>query len=590
MIRRQWTGLALSAFAASCLCSLSPAQAQAPFTIRRPKDGTTVREKLRIEIPRASIHPGGFVALYVDDQFAVALPPEDEAEEGSTPKPFTYTWDTKGSGVSDGEHTLRAVLYEPAASGGVSAGVNEVSRSEVRITVANKIHDGPSAILLRYHYHEGDNLEYSRDGKAVAIGALSESGKIGDESLGAVKGTLRLAVEDSRFDSSAQSPVYLVRNKLTSLSILSGSQEQVFSPSQLSNSMYQELLSDGHVQYETGDRTGTEEFTSLGLPVNNTLEVPLLPALEVSVGSEWKTQNQRIDIPGLSPSRQPRVTLSNKLEDLEWEGGRRTAKIHQTYEGPLKEKSIQFGPVEVDSPQIKFSRDVFVAYDSGLLVRTTRSLTVEGRTMSPIGAPPTSTGGGAVGGPGFGGPQGGFGQGNPGFAQGNPGVGQGRRGFGSSMSGGPGGPGGSGFQPGGGRGMQSGGGPPGGFGRRSGGPQGPGGSGGFSGGRPGGSSGGGPGGFGGPGGPGGFGGSGGFGGPGGPGGFGGPGGMGGGSQGFGGIGGATIEAHKIVLRSSTDTELLPSSSIGGGVDRGPRIVTIKTTTRTTTTTRRTKKH
>src|SRR5205085_773769 len=128
MTSRKLTGLALCALALGCFSNLSPAHAQSPFTIRRPKDGTTVREKLRVEIPRASIHAGGFVALYVDDQFAVALPP-DEEEEGSD-KPFAYVWDTKGTGVSDGEHTLRAILYEPAA--GNQQSVNEISRSEVR--------------------------------------------------------------------------------------------------------------------------------------------------------------------------------------------------------------------------------------------------------------------------------------------------------------------------------------------------------------------------------------------------------------------------------------------------------------------------
>src|SRR5450432_3206617 len=93
MTRRNATGLALFALALGCFASLSPAHAQSPFTIRRPKDGTTVREKLRIEIPRASIHAGGFVALYVDDTFAVALPPDD-TEEGSAEKPFMHVWDT----------------------------------------------------------------------------------------------------------------------------------------------------------------------------------------------------------------------------------------------------------------------------------------------------------------------------------------------------------------------------------------------------------------------------------------------------------------------------------------------------------------
>src|SRR3954452_19910817 len=99
MTNRRLTGLALCALALGCFSSLSPAHAQAPFTIRRPKDGTTVREKLRVEIPPKSIHAGGFVAMYVDDQFVVALPPEDQ-EEGNADRPFTFIWDTKALGVT----------------------------------------------------------------------------------------------------------------------------------------------------------------------------------------------------------------------------------------------------------------------------------------------------------------------------------------------------------------------------------------------------------------------------------------------------------------------------------------------------------
>ncbi|MCW3100132.1 MAG: hypothetical protein JWL77_5750, partial [Chthonomonadaceae bacterium] len=39
--------------------SAAHAQGQSPFTIRKPLDGSSVREKVRIEIPRASIGSGG---------------------------------------------------------------------------------------------------------------------------------------------------------------------------------------------------------------------------------------------------------------------------------------------------------------------------------------------------------------------------------------------------------------------------------------------------------------------------------------------------------------------------------------------------
>src|SRR5262245_49371750 len=109
------------------------ANAEAPFTIRRPPDGATVREQVRIELPRASIKPGGFVAFYIDDKFHSAQAPQ----ENSKARVFTFVWDTKGDAVADGEHAIRAVLYEPAGDNPVA--VAEKEASEVKLTVANRI-------------------------------------------------------------------------------------------------------------------------------------------------------------------------------------------------------------------------------------------------------------------------------------------------------------------------------------------------------------------------------------------------------------------------------------------------------------------
>ena len=67
---------------------------------------------------------------------------------------FPFTWDTKASGVSEGEHTLKAVLYEPNGLNPTS--VSEKGSSEVKVTVANKISNGPGSLLLRYRYREGE--------------------------------------------------------------------------------------------------------------------------------------------------------------------------------------------------------------------------------------------------------------------------------------------------------------------------------------------------------------------------------------------------------------------------------------------------
>ena len=535
MTRRNAIGLAVCMLSLGTLLNFSPAQAQTSFTIRRPKDGLTVKETQRVEIPRASIPTGGFVGFYLDDKFIIALAPQN-VEEGAVEGPFTYIWDTKGTDVSDGEHTLSAVLFSPYAgsSGGETA--TETGRSSVKVTVANKIPDAPKSILLRYKYREGDNLEYDRSGKLQLVAEGSLNGKTNDTDMASIKSKLQLAVEDARFEPSKNDNLYLLRNKLTKLSVLNGGQEIEFDPSQLSTSMYQEMTPNGYVSYETGALTGIGEYTTLGLPVNNTLELPLLPTYEVKMGDTWGTPAQRLDIPGLPPALQPRVELQNKLIDFEWEGGRKTAKVHQSYTGYLKQQTLLVGGVEVMKPQVVYSRDIYIAYGSGQLVKMSRSVTIKGTTLSAL--PDSNSGAGITGGLSGGG----------GFNQGGPGGPDGPGSFG-----GKGGPG-QGTQPGGFTPPQFGGK---GGGRSSGGPGGPFGGSGGPGGPFGGSSGG-------PNGP--FGGS--SGGP--QSGAGAQGGFPGGGNNFGGGGfpGAGNDAnipHPVTLRASSDTSLLPSSSIGSGV-------------------------
>ena len=474
----------------SCVLAVaagSASFAQSPFTIRRPADGSTVREKVTVQIPRASIKPGGFIALYIDDKFVVAVPPLED-----TTQPFVYTWDTKATGVSDGEHALKAILYEPSAgSGGQSAAdyVAEKGASEVKLIVKNKITDGPRSLLLRYKYAEGQNLEYVRNARTVIVAGESTTGgsATADTEINSVRSKLLLGIEDAR----PAEDVNLLRNKLTELSFLSSGQEVTFDKSQLSGSMYQEVNAQGKVLYEVGGIAGLKEFAMTGIPVNNTIELPLLPATPVSVGQTWTARAERLDVPGLPPALQPRVSLESKFEGLEWEGNYKTAKIRQTFEGDLP-KEMPYAGMTITKPKLKYERILYIGYDTGRLIKTVRTLTVAGETTDPIPGAGASTGegssfggrsgasGGREGGPsamgsasssgrggypgqsGNGGRQGG---GPPaGYGGGNPGQpGSGRGGY-------PGQPGGGGRQ---------GGGPPPGQGGRGGYPGQPGGRGGY---------------------------------------------------------------------------------------------------------------
>ena len=467
------------------------ALAQAPFTIRRPQDGSTVREKVAITIPRASIKPGGFVAFYIDDKFVVAVPPNED-----TTQPFTYTWDTKGGNVADGEHTLKAVLYEPSTGAKGQGGgdfVSEDATSEAKVLVKNKITDGPRSLLLRYRYREGQNLSYARNAHTVIVGGESKLGPaLSDTEINAVRSTHILGIEDTQ----PANDVTLVRNKLTGLSLLLGGQEATFDSAQLSGSMYQELDSRGKVLYEVGSEAGLREFAAQGLPINANLELPLLPVTPVSIGQTWRTQAERIDIPGVPAALQPRVTLESKFEGLEWEGNYKTAKIRQTFEDSLP-KEVAYLGMNITTPKLKFERLLYIGYETGRLIKTVRTLTVSGETVDPIPGQNTVVAsggnaggdGGAMQGGGRGGrgggrggrggrggytPPGGGGQGGPpagyGGPGGYPGSGPGGRGgYTPPGAGGSGQGGRGGYTPsGGGQG-----GPPAGYGRPGGGQGGP---------------------------------------------------------------------------------------------------------------------
>ncbi len=401
MALRKMLPIALSA---SALFLMARADAQSPFTILRPPDDATVREKVRVEIPRKSIKDGGFVAFYIDDKFYIALSPKTEGD--SEIKPFTFIWDTKEAGISDGQHSVKAILYEPA-EGANKVAVTEKSVSEVKVIVANKIKDGPKSLTLRYKYRNGANLTYNRDSKSLIVGGISPNGMTtSDEILSSIKSKFLLGIEDSR----PAEDVALVRNKMTSLSVLAGTQESTIDPAQLAGSMFQELNAQGKVLYETGGQDLGGMTSAEGQPILTTLELPLLPLQRITVGSTWVTPAERLDIPGLPPQMQPRVPLQNKFMGLEWEGGFKTAKIHQEVEAKLP--AITFGAIEVTSPNVKYERDIYVAYTSGTLVKTTRTITISGKTLSDAGAPPESgmSGGGggmAAGGAMMGAPGGG---------------------------------------------------------------------------------------------------------------------------------------------------------------------------------------
>ncbi len=455
----------------------------APFTIRMPPTGATVRETVAIKIPAASISPGGSVAFFIDGKFVEALAPKFSSSDPY----FVYFWNTK-AGVKDGTHTIKAELFEPSANGGGNKDSMDLAgTSQITVNVANIIHDGPSILKLRYHYPEGQTLFYNANVHTSLVGSQSDTGVSSNVPISSASANLLLDIEDG---SQA-----LVRNKLTKLTLLNNGQQITIPKDMLSASVYQVIDPLGNVHYQYTSVSPSQSRVDQESSVGSAVPLPTLPDTSVEVGQTWSSPDQRIHINGIPDRDTSHITLRSKLVDLEWQNGYPTAHIHQTFEsgtgGMHLPPYVYVGGIAIQHPHITFSRDIYIAYTAGRLIKVSQTISVKGDTNENLQA--------AQGGrPGMGG------YGTPGQ------MGGGK--FGGMM-----GPGGMPGAPGGYGGMMG----PGGMPGAPGGMMGPGGYG-----RPGGMP-GAPGGYGGPGGmmggPGGYPGPGGM--PGAPGGYGGPGGM-----------------------------------------------------------------
>jgi hypothetical protein len=433
--------LAIAGVSALSLVALrASAQNEAPFTIRYPPDGATVRENVRVEVPLASIPPESYVAYSIDGQFKVALSPTAEQRINAARKPgarFVFVWNTKdpmkvrGSvkevQPKDGEHEITATLYVPAAGGAQGATVAKQT-SSVKVNLRNKIAEDPGPIRLRYRFADGTSRYYNRKGDTSIVAGLSQGVVQGtnDQELVAQRSRLMIAVEDKYPDQSA-----IIRNKLTDLTVRQGGQETEYPSDVLPKSLYQQITSKGDVVYQN-ETPSYEQFAQLGVPVDTTINLPKLPERTVRIGDKWVSAKERLDIPGTPPNQQPVVAMESTLEGLEWEGGYPTAKIHQVFDstkggGYKAPKSIVFGNMVVDGPQLKYERDIYIAYRSGTLVKMVRRMEVTGKTAGGV-----QTGGG----PGMAGGM----PGRPGGMMGGPGMGAaGMEGMGGEMAGRPGG-------------------------------------------------------------------------------------------------------------------------------------------------------
>lgn len=215
--RTRWSGVVLSGLAmtgitfgvtAALAGTAAPAAAQVPFRIARPESGATVREVVKIMIPRASLGDAKYLSLEIFEQdkgkmtfrAALAIPPASPILDQ---KPYrsdyqaakyltvladnrmvTILWNTKTNivktadmsaaelekykemypPVKDGDHTLQLTLHDSAGK--------RIGQQSLKVNVRNEggISVPAGGISLNYRWQVGDESKYTQQTSVRYIG------------------------------------------------------------------------------------------------------------------------------------------------------------------------------------------------------------------------------------------------------------------------------------------------------------------------------------------------------------------------------------------------------------------------------------
>jgi len=396
-------------------CIVGSVLAQSSFTIVRPADGSKVREKVRVMIPKDSLEEDTYVGVFLNGKFVEAVVPPVQGNYR------VYTLDTKiprGSepewrdGIPDGEMKLELVKYQ----GGDSPKV--VDRSSVTVTVGNHMNIAipQGGVHLGYGFHAGQSMVY--DVHQVEI-ASTLSG-VGNENGGRpaqfpsseLNFRILYAVDNTYGDGNALLRLQDIPDKGKDYSILSlvGIPE----PQQIFDYQMQPI-------YMRVDKTARPIFGSAppyfgfssgsapegGEVVYGSWPLPVLPDKPVYPGCPaWQTAylfpllSIDSDVHLMSKVAEP-FPARGEFIDAEWELGHPCAKIRNSIAEGTRSLAGQAlakqGKAFADD-KVALDETIFFSLDTHKILRLVRTLTVDHKVEVQ-----TQQGGSGMGGPGVGG-------------------------------------------------------------------------------------------------------------------------------------------------------------------------------------------
>ncbi len=391
------------------IAAATVAFAQAPFTIMRPLEGSTVRETADILLPAGSVPSGTYIGVRVDGKFVEATVPTTDDKR----KAQVYKLDTKKLKIADGEHTLRLDLY-----GNFQGGARMMDSTEVKFRVGNQ--DGikvpEDGLKLQYKFVKGLASTYKIE-EFEMQSILSEArNRMGGRATEIPVGgeTLRMlyAIEDVKPGGNGLIRSQILPNPGKDYAIVTASGDDkpkkygadTFAPIyRIITPTGREVYADAPVWFGfLGDQGSGSLLDLYALQ-----PLPLLPADKVKPGDRWEAGInlssgglERIWQTGksLSPTR-----ASATFESVEWELGKKCAKI--SYEITLGERSRETGNLTVlgrefrNDQRNKLMQVIWLSIDEGRIVKSEFTLEADVRvTLGGGGGGGNQGGGGAAAG------------------------------------------------------------------------------------------------------------------------------------------------------------------------------------------------
>jgi hypothetical protein len=437
------------------------ALAQAPFTIVRPADGSRVREKVHVLIPKNSIPQGGYVGIFLNKKFVEAVIPPLNG------KYYDYVLDTKGRNIPDGKVDLEVVLFVD-----YNDNPRIVDRSSITMNVANSasIKVPANGFRLRYRFTPKTELIYTLQ-QRVAVSTISGTqnragGRPAELPLEAEKVRLLYAIDNAYGNGDGLVRIQALTEKGKDYAVFttSDSAEPKMYYDYMMNPIYMRITNTGREIFGSVPDYYPMEGTSgnTGEDITQQLyalfPLPSLPEQNKRPGDSWQSRFQNGVLDLNKKSTATRVTAKyparGEFVGVEWEMGHPCAKIKNSISAGTKSmegSSLAARGAAFADDKVELTETIWFALDKGVIVKSVRDLTIDRKMESQgsgfggpgfggapgapagAGAPPAGGGGGKMGSGDIGvqgkagGPGGPAGPAGPGFGPQGPGMGQGGR-------------------------------------------------------------------------------------------------------------------------------------------------------------------